>query len=373
MRTSTGTIVITAPTGAGLTYSIDGVTNSNATATFTGLTPNTYDVTVRDAGGCTSAATSLTVIAPAGAPAAPTASVTVQPTCATATGTIVITAPLGAGLSYSIDGITYTNTTGTFTGLTSNTYDVTVRDAGGCVSAATTLVVNAAAGAPAAPTASVTVQPTCATPTGTIMITAPLGAGLTYSIDGVTYTNTTGTFTGLAPNTYDVTVRDAGGCVSAATTLVVNAPIGAPAAPTASVTVQPTCAAPTGTIVITAPLGAGLSYSIDGITYTNTTGTFTGLAPNTYDVTVRDAGGCTSAATSLTVNAPAGAPAAPTASVTVQPTCAAPTGTIVVTAPLGAGLSYSIDGVSYTNTTGTFTSLIPNTYNVTVRDAGGGT
>ena len=52
-----------------------------------------------------------------------------------------------------------------------------------------------APGAPAAPTASVTVQPTCAVPTGTIVVTAPTGAGLTYSIDGTTYTNTTGTFT----------------------------------------------------------------------------------------------------------------------------------------------------------------------------------
>ena len=92
-------------------------------------------------------------------------------------------------------------------------------------------------------------------------------------------------------------------------------------------------------------LGAGLTYSIDGINYQAAT-TFTAVAPGTYNVTVQDAGGCTSAATPLTVNAPA-APAAPTASVTVQPTCAIPTGTIVVTAPTGAGLTYSIDGITY--------------------------
>ena len=56
---------------------------------------------------------------------------------------------------------------------------------------------------------------------------------------------------------------------------------------------------------------------------------------------------CTSGATRLTVNGAPAAPAAPTASVTVQPTCAVPTGTIVVTAPLGAGLTYSIDGTNY--------------------------
>ena len=320
---------------------------------------------------CVSAATSLTVNTAPSAPAAPTASVTVQPTCATPTGTIVVTAPTGAGLNYSIDGVTYTNTTGTFTGVAPGTYDVTVRNAAGCVSAATSLTVNTAPSAPAAPTASVTVQPTCATPTGTIVVTAPTGAGLNYSIDGVTYTNTTGTFTGVAPGTYDVTVRNAAGCVSAATSLTVNTAPSAPAAPTASVTVQPTCATPTGTIVVTAPTGAGLNYSIDGVTYTNTTGTFTGVAPGTYDVTVRNAAGCVSAATSLTVNTAPSAPAAPTASVTVQPTCATPTGTIVVTAPTGAGLNYSIDGVTYTNTTGTFTGVAPGTYDVTVRNAAG--
>ena len=87
----------------------------------------------------------------------------------------------------------------------------------GCVSGATQVILNAP-GAPAAPTASATLQPTCAVPTGTIIVTAPPGAGLTYSIDGTTYTNTTGTFTLVAPGTYNVTVKNAGGCISAATT-----------------------------------------------------------------------------------------------------------------------------------------------------------
>ena len=167
--------------------------------------------------------------------------------------------------------------------------------------AATQVIVNGAPGAPAAPTATATLQPTCAVPTGTITVTAPTGAGLTYSIDGTTYTNTTGIFTLVAPGTYNVTVKDAAGCVSGATQVVLNAS-GTPAAPTASVTVQPTCAVPTGTITVTAPTGAGLTYSIDGTTYTNTTGIFTLVAPGTYDVTVKNAGGCISAATQVIVN-----------------------------------------------------------------------
>jgi hypothetical protein len=52
---------------------------------------------------------------------------------------------------------------------------------------------------PAAPTATLT-QPNCTTPTGTITITSPTpAAGITYSIDGINYTNTTGIFTGPCP------------------------------------------------------------------------------------------------------------------------------------------------------------------------------
>ena len=131
-------------------------------------------------------------------------------------------------------------------------------------------------------------------------MTAPLGAGFVYSIDGVNYQAGT-TFTNVAPGPINVTVQDAGGCTSAGTPLTVNT-AATPAAPTASVTVQPTCATPTGTIVVTAPLGATLTYSIDGINYQAAT-TFTNVAPGPYNVTVQDAGGCTSAPTALTVNA----------------------------------------------------------------------
>ena len=356
---------MTAPTGAGLTYSIDGI-NYQAATTFTAVAPGPYNVTVQDAGGCISTPTALTVNAAPAAPAAPTASVTVQPTCAVPTGTIVVTAPLGAGFTYSIDGINYQAAT-TFTAVGPGPYNVTVQDAGGCISGPTALTVNGAPGAPAAPTASATVQPTCAAPTGTIVVTAPLGAGLTYSIDGINYQAAT-TFTAVAPGPYNVTVQDAGGCTSAGTAVTLNAAT-VPVAPTASVTVQPTCATPTGTIVITAPTGAGLTYSIDGINYQAAT-TFTAVAPGPYNVTVQDAGGCISTPTALTVNAAPAAPAAPTASVTVQPTCAVPTGTIVVTAPTGAGLTYSIDGINYQAAT-TFTAVGPGPYNVTVQDAGG--
>ena len=198
------------------------------------------------------------------------------------------------------------------------TYQVTVQNAAGCISAATAAVVNTQPAAPAAPAVDIT-QPTCAVATGTITVTAPVGAGLTYSIDGVTYTNTTGVFAGVAAGTtYQVTVQNAAGCISAATAAVVNTQPTSPAAPTVDIT-QPTCAVATGTITVTAPVGAGLTYSIDGVTYTNTTGVFAGVAAGTtYQVTVQNAAGCISAATAAVVNTQPTTPAVPTVNISGQ-------------------------------------------------------
>ena len=377
---ATGTIVITAPLGANLEYSIDGTVYQSGTA-FAGLVPKTYAVTARSTTDptCVSVATSLTVNPAPGAPAAPTASVTIQPSCSVATGTIVITSPAeGSGYSYSIDGGTTWSASATFAGLISGNYNITVKEtATGCISAATTLTVNTAPLAPAAPTASVTVQPTCAVGTGTIVITAPAeGSGYSYSIDGGTTWSASATFAGLNSGNYNITVKEtATGCISAVTTLTVNTAPPAPAAPTASVTVQPTCAVSTGTIVVTAPAeGSGYSYSIDGGTTWSASATFVGLISGNYNIIVKEtATGCISAATTLTVNTAPLAPAAPTASVTVQPTCAVSTGTIVVTAPAeGSGYSYSIDGGTTWSASATFVGLNSGNYNITVKETATG-
>src|SRR6185369_665956 len=285
---------------------------TNTTGVFNGVAPGTYNVTVQNAAGCISSATSATINgAPAG-PAQPTVTTADPTSCATPTGTITVTAPLGAGLSYSIDGIDYTNTTGVFNGVAPGTYNVTVKNAAGCISTAATATINGAPTAPAAPTVNTTDPATCTDVTGTITVTAPLGAGLSYSIDGIDYTNTTGVFNGVAPGTYNVTVQNAAGCISSATTATINGAPAGPATPTVTTADPTSCATPTGTITVTAPLGAGLSYSIDGVDYTNTTGVFNGVAPGTYNVTVKNAAGCISTAATATINGAPTAPAAPT-------------------------------------------------------------
>jgi hypothetical protein len=360
-----GTIAITAPTGAGITYSI-GSAYQSAT-TFTSVAPGTYTVTAQNANGCISpTTTSVTVNAQPSAPVAPTASVTVQPTCATGTGTIVVTAPTGAGITYSIGGAY--QATATFNAVTPGTYTVTAQNSSGCISPTTTSVtVNAQPSTPVAPTASVTAQPTCETGTGTIVITAPTGAGITYSIGGAY--QSTATFNAVTPGTYTVTAQNSSGCISPTTTSVtVNAQPSTPVAPTASVTVQPTCGTGTGTIVISGPTGAGITYSIGGAYQSSAT--FNAVTPGTYTVTAQNSSGCISpTTTSVTVNAQPSTPAAPTASVTVQPTCSVATGTIVITAPTGAGITYSIGGAYQPSAT--FNLVSPGTYTITAQNSSG--
>ncbi|MFP9098943.1 T9SS type B sorting domain-containing protein [Flavobacterium sp. RHBU_24] len=359
--TPTGSITITSPTGTGITYSTDG-TNYQAGTTFT-LTPGTYSVTAKNAAGCVSPATSVTINPAPSAPTAPVVGTPTQPTCATPTGSITITSPTGTGITYSTDGTNYQSGT-TFT-LTPGTYSVTAKNAAGCVSPATSVTINPAPSAPTAPVVGTPTQPTCATPTGSITITAPTGTGITYSTDGTNYQAGT-TFT-LTPGTYSVTAKNAAGCVSPATSVTINPAPSAPTAPVVGTPTQPTCATPTGSITITAPTGTGITYSTDGTNYQAGT-TFT-LTPGTYSVTAKNAAGCVSPATSVTINPAPSAPTAPVFGTPTQPTCATPTGSITITSPTGTGITYSTDGTNYQ--AGTTFTLTPGTYSVTAKNAAG--
>ena len=183
---------------------------------------------------------------------------------------------------------------------------------GNCPSLTRTPVVLTINAAPSTPTASVTSQPTCSVGIGTITVSSST-TGLSFSIDGSDYSNTTGVFSGVLPGTYTVTAKNASLCVSSASASVtVNAQPATPSTPTASATSQPTCSVGTGTITVSSST-IGLSFSIDGSDYSNTTGVFSGVLPGTYSVTARNASSCvSSASTSVTVNAQPVTPSAPT-------------------------------------------------------------
>uniref|UniRef100_A0A0N4ZWK1 T9SS type B sorting domain-containing protein n=1 Tax=Parastrongyloides trichosuri TaxID=131310 RepID=A0A0N4ZWK1_PARTI len=345
---ATGSFIVTAPLGAGLSYSINGI-DYKSSPTFAAIIPGSYSLTVKNAAGCVSPASSVVINSQPAIPIAATAT-TVQPTCAVATGSLTVTAPLGVGLTYSINGTDYQAGV-TFTGLAAGTYPLTVKNAAGCVSTASSVVINSQPAIPIAATAT-TVQPTCAVATGSLTVTAPLGVDLTYSINGTDYQAGV-TFTGLAAGMYPLTVKNAAGCVSTASSVVINSQPAIPIAATAT-TVQPTCAVATGSLTVTAPLGWCYLYR---------------LAAGTYPLTVKNAVGCVSTASSVVINSQPAIPIAATAT-TVQPTCAVATGSLTVTAPLGVGLTYSINGTDYQAGV-TFTGLAAGTYPLTVKNAAG--
>ncbi|MDY0907713.1 Ig-like domain-containing protein, partial [Pedobacter sp. CFBP9032] len=322
--TATGSITVTTPTGSQYTYSIDG-TNYQASTVFNNLASGTYSVTTRNNDGCTSAATNATINAQPATPAAPTTSV-VQPTCTTATGSISVTTPSGSQYTYSIDGTNY-QVSKDFTNVSPGTYSVTARNSDGCTSDGTSVTINAQPATPAAPTTSV-VQPTCTAATGGITVTTPTGSQYTYSIDGTNYQAST-VFNNLASGTYSVTTRNNDGCTSAATNATINAQPATPAAPTTSV-VQPTCTTATGSISVTTPSGSQYTYSIDGTNY-QASKDFTNVSPGTYSVTARNNDGCTSDATSVTIDPQPATPATPTLGAVVQPTSCTPTGSFTIT------------------------------------------
>jgi gliding motility-associated-like protein len=262
--------------------------------------------------------------------------------------------------SFSIDSGPYSSTN-SFT-ISGGTHSFNIKDNLGCINSSVLFISQPSI--LTAPVVSVTRPPTCTIPTGTILVTSPSGAGIQYSI-GRAYQSSR-TFSNLVPHTYQVTTKDVNtGCISAVTNITVDPVPADPAAPTAFVKVQPTCTTPTGIIVVAAPTGINIEYSIGGTFQSN--GTFSNLAPNSYSVTVKDVNtGCISSITNLTINTIPAAPFAPTVSLTVQPTCIVPTGTIEVTAPVGPNLQYSI-GTFY-QLSGIFSILAPNSYVVTVKD-----
>ncbi|MEI2748943.1 MAG: SdrD B-like domain-containing protein [Ferruginibacter sp.] len=336
-----------------------------SSASITVTSAGTYTVTTT-VNGCTSEAGSA-VAAPKSTPATPV--VTVTNNCGNSVLSTTATGTLLWNTGQSTASITVT---------TAGTYTVTTT-VNGCISIAGSGIA-APKAIPTAPTVGAIIQPTCSVATGSVTLSnLPSGSWtLTRTPGNVVTTGTTATTTisGLAAGTYTYTVTNAVGCVSGSTTnIVISAQPATPAKPVIGTITQPTCAVPTGSVVLSSlPAGAWTITSTPSTfttTGNTTTVTITGIpANNTYVFKVTNASGCTSPASgSVQINAQPALPATPTATVT-QPTCTNLKGSITVTSSK-TGLKFSIDGVTYTNTTGSFTNLNPGTYNLTARNAAG--
>ncbi|MFN3753791.1 T9SS sorting signal type C domain-containing protein [Flavobacterium sp.] len=148
---------------------------------------------------------------------------------------------------------------------------------------------------PATPSVTLT-QPTCSVATGTITINSPSASGMTFSINGSTYTNTTGIFTTVAPGTYNVTARSAAGCTSPATSVTINSQPTTPSQPTVGSLTQPTCTLASGSFVIT-NYNAAYTYTVLPSTGVSVSGATVSAPSGTYTVRAT-LGSCTSVASS---------------------------------------------------------------------------
>lgn len=359
-----GALTVTGVTGGkeGYTYSIDG-TNFQASATFTALAARTYNVTVKDANGCTY--TEAVVVSDVAGPSDFTPAVTAT-SCGRNNGSIRVTAVVGgtSGYTYSINGGVF-QTSNTFGSLGAGTYNITVKDAKGCTFAKDVVVEDVAGPTDFVLTANTA---TCGGSNGSIVVGAVTGgtSGYTYSKDGVNF-QASATFGALAEGTYTITVKDKNGCTVAKQIAVTN--IAGPTDFTATLKAT-TCGAANGEITVTGVTGntTSYTYSKDGVNF-QTSATFTGLAAGAHSITVKDANGCTFAK-SFTLTNVAGPTAV--AATSAAASCANNDGSITAGAVTGgtAPYTYSINGTIFQSETA-FTGLASGNYTLTAKDANG--
>jgi len=285
------TVAVTGGTGA---YTYSWAPSGGTAATATGLAAGTYTVTVTDANGCVGTQ-AFTITQPTVVNAI--AGTQVNVSCnGGADGSVTVAVTGGTG-AYTYTWAPSGGTAATATGLTADTYTVTVTDANGCMGTqAFTIteptVVNATAGTQ--------VNVSCnggADGSATVAVTGGTGA---YTYSWAPSGGTAPTATGLTAGTYTVTVTDANGCMDTqAFTIteptVVNA--------TAGTQVNVSCngsANGSATVAVTGGTGA---YTYTWAPSGGTAPTAIGLTAGTYTVTVTDANGC-SATQSVTITQP---------------------------------------------------------------------
>ncbi len=378
-----GIISITVPTGGSgaYEYSVDGGSTWSASGLFNGLAPATYEVRIRDfaSPACEIILNNnLTITEPEVLNAAVSWT---NVTCfAAANGTITVSSPTGGygTFEYSRDGGANWQATGIFSNLPPAIYNVQIRDK---AHSACVMILNSTLEITEPAILSATLgsaNVTCFSANdGTITITNPLGGYGTYNytVNGGTTWQSSGSFTGLAPGTYNVRMRDAAHItceMSLAAALVITQP------PVLSGTVSSTnitCFnASDGTITISNPLGGygNYEYSVNGGASWQVSGNFTALTPGFYNVQIRDAANITCVKTlngSLRITEPA-ILAASVFGTNVTCNGAADGKITIISASGGYGTyAYSIDGGSTWQPSGTFNALAPDTYNVQIQDA----
>ncbi len=283
-----GSIMIT--TSAAL-FSFDKGATFTTSNEAKNLQPGTYDLMVKDAAGCISLISSVTINPKPNVTETPKFLVTHPTGCSTNIGTIKITTTAN---QYSFDdGKTWS--TNAVAQLPSGSYYLRIKTGTDCPSEKVLVVINAPQDAPTPPKFTVNQPVTCASPFGKITIT-DLASEYSFD-DGKTY-STNATSGNLAPGVYLIKVKNATGCESNAVSVTINAPTDYPPLPIVNVQ-QIDCLHTSGTITVT---NLGAQYSIDNGTTWQVSNVFKNLNSSQYAVLIKNNAGCISKVTQVTIN-----------------------------------------------------------------------
>ncbi len=360
-------------------YSIDGGTTYGTGHYFPSLTPGNYSVRVRDANGCTTAGSNLTITEP---PAVTINSQTASDvnTCfGDHTGSITINASGGTGtLYYSIDGATnYYDNGGNFNNLYAGSYIVVVKDDNLCTIYGDTLTVGQPPQIVIDTETKTDVQTCFGDSTGQITITAHGGIPpLEYSVNSGTTFQASNIFNNLPSNSYSTVVRDVNGCVIPGQDHLIEQPNLLLITDVVTTNVSTCYGGNDGTIHIVTNGGGTPAYnfSVDGGTNYQASNDFSNLFAGIYDVIVRDSHSCTDTFKTRTVEIGEPAQLVINSEVESEPKCYGDsTGTITVNANGGTGqITYSSDNGTtfFVNNILSGLSAGP-TYNIVVKDAHG--
>jgi hypothetical protein len=290
----------------------------------------------------------------------------------------------GASYEYSKDNVNW-QTSATFSSLAGTTYTGYVRNSN---RTGTVTSVSVGSLARSAPSATITTSNyngysiACNGGTDSIVVSSLTGGqGAPYQVklnSGGTYqtTTTSRTYSNLSAGSHTIYVKDSVGCEN-----TISVTLTQPTAVTSSITstTLPTCYNDAnGSLTATAGGGVGgYTYSLNGGAY-QASATFSSLANGTYTVTSKDANGCATTSSSITLNR-----TAPNATFTVSNysgynvSCnGGADGSIAVSGGSGGsgtGYSASTDNVTYYALPKTFGSLTAasSPYTIYIKDSSG--
>jgi len=389
-NSTNGEITVTAAGGTGTKqYSKDNGSNWQASNIFSSLAAGTYQIKIKDANNCETAATQVVITAPVQLTVASATKKTYNGadlSCHNSTdGEITVTAAGGTGAKqYSRNNGTSWQASNIFSGLAAGTYQIKIKDANNCETAATQVVITAPVQltvASAVKTQYNGADLSCHNSTnGEITVTSAGGTGTKqYSNNNGTSWQASNIFSSLAAGTYQIKIKDANNCETAATQVVITAPVQltvASAVKTQYNGADLSCHNSTnGEITVTAAGGTGTKqYSNNNGTSWQASNIFSSLAAGTYQIKIKDANNCETAATQVVITAPVQltvASAVKTQYNGADLSCHNSTnGEITVTAAGGTGTKqYSKDNGSNWQASNIFSSLAAGTYQIKIKDA----